>query len=240
MIVQFDQGGPDDPSALIAFDLESGRELWRTPRRAPNSWSSPAVINTGSRTEIITTCDPHVIAYDPAGGAELWRAEGLGGDVGPSAAFAGGLIFATNDGTNTLAIRAGGSGDVTKTHLAWSTYENTPDTASPLAAGGYLLVALSYGKLLCLGGADGKLAWEHDCEEGFNASPVLAGGRVYAVDLSGVTHVFGLGKAFKEEAACPLGEKVEATPAFAGGRIYIRGEKHLYCIGAGKGKPAGR
>jgi len=236
VIVQLDLGGnaADKLSKLIAMDIASGRILWSTPRDVPNSWASPVVINTGERKVVLTCADPFVIAYDPADGKELWRVKGLSGDVAPAPVYADGLFFATNEGAQVMAIRQGGSGDVTKTHVKWTGSDGLPDTASPLTDGRLLLQALSYGSVYCHDAREGKLLWEAEVGtdgEGAVASPVLVGSKVYLSDKTGVTHIFELGTTYVAGTKNPLGEKIEASLAFAGGRIYIRGVDHLYCIG---------
>lgn len=234
LILQFDQGSDaeEKKSRLIGFDPATGAEKWSTPRDVPNSWASPAIINTGARSELITCANPWVIAYDPASGKELWRANGLSGDVAPSPAFAGGLIFVTNDQAKTMAIKPGGAGDVTETNIAWSSDANLPDICSPASDGERVLLTQSGGSLLCLGASDGQTAWEHSLECSFSASPIVIGKLVYLAGQDGVTRIFELGgAAFALKGQGEVGELIHATPAFADGQIYIRGDKHLFAIG---------
>ena len=229
LILQFDQGhsADDDKSALLALDLETGRQAWRTPRPVPNSWSTPIVVNTGKREELITTANPWVIAYNPENGKELWRAECLGGDVAPSPVFAGGQVFAVNTGSNLAAIRPG-SGTVTP---AWLYQDDLPDIVSPVSNGELVFTVMTYGTLSCIDAKTGKMVWSEMLDGEFNASPTLVDDRMYLMDIDGLTRIIAAGRAYKELGKAALGEPSNSTPAFVGGRIYIRGKHNLYCIG---------
>jgi outer membrane protein assembly factor BamB len=235
LILLLDQGADAEAkkSRLIGLDPATGKEKWSTPRPVPNSWASPAIVKTASRFELVTCANPLVIGYDPANGKELWKMDGYGGEIAPSPAFDGQHIIVSNDGAATLAIKPGLSGDITQSGLAWKNEEGgCPDTASPLAFGKYVLLAANSGMITCLSAADGKKVWEHSLESQFTASPILAGKFVYLCGQDGVTRVIEPGDAWKPAGQGSVGEPIQVTPAFADGRIYIRGSKHLFCIGA--------
>ena len=240
VLVQFDRGSSADEnrSALIALDVKTGRTIWRAPRPVPNSWSSPLLVETDNGAELITAGDPWVISYDPETGVELWRCEGLSGDVAPVPVFAAGLVFVTNDFAQVMAIRTGGAGDVTKTHIAWTAEDGMSDASSPIATEKYFLQAHSSGLLTCYAAGTGKLLWEHDLQASVWASPTLVGGIVYLPGEDGKVYLFGLADKFNLIRACDLGEPLYATPAFADGFIYARGNKHLFCIGGSEGTTA--
>ncbi|MHB9025580.1 MAG: PQQ-like beta-propeller repeat protein [Armatimonadota bacterium] len=233
LIVQLDQSDPEK-SAVLALDPATGGIIWRTPRHVPGSWSTPLVIQYENRDELITCANPYVIAYEPATGRELWRAECLGGDVAPSPVYAGGLIFACNEYSSLAAIRPGGSGDVTKTHIAWTSTEGLPDIVSPVAGCDLLFIASSSGLVTCFEGNTGKKVWEHPFESPFRASPVLAGNTIYYLDTNGVMHFVKAHGEFREEGTASIGEEAVASPALVGKRLYLRGKTHLFCIGAAK------
>jgi len=232
LLVLFDQGdAEDDLSKLIAFDSLSGRTVWETQRLVPNSWASPIVINTGEREEIITCANPWVIAYEPVTGKELWRADCLSGDIAPSPIYANGLVFATNEYAYLAAIRPGGEGDVTETHIAWKAEDGLPDICSPLSNDELVFLLASYGILTCYNTQDGSVVWEQDLEASFKSSPSLVGDRVYLMSDEGVMFIVAATEEYKELGRAELGENVHACPAFMDGRIYIRGKENLYCIG---------
>jgi outer membrane protein assembly factor BamB len=114
-------------------------------------------------------------------------------------------------------------------------YDDLPDVASPLAAGELVVAAASYGVVTGLEAATGAVLWRQEFETGFYASPVLAGGRLYLLDRSGVMRILEASRRGGLLASLALGEPADATPAFRGGRIFIRGARHLFCIGAPDG-----
>jgi outer membrane protein assembly factor BamB len=232
LLVQYDQGAAEDEkSELIALDGLSGTIVWRTKRPVGNSWSSPIVPGVGDRHQVITCGDPWVIGYDPATGAELWRADCLGYDVAPSPIYANGLVFAIESSTELIAIRPDGRGDVTETHIAWINDEGGPDICSPVSNGELIFMLTTDGLLSCHQVSDGTKLWEHDLREYFMASPSLVGSSVYLLSEKGVMFIVEAGPEYKELAKCELGEGCHASPAFGDGRIYIRGVENLYCIG---------
>ena len=234
LLIQYDQGGVEDGlSALIALDTFSGNVVWQTKRPVGNSWSSPIVATVGDQTEVITCADPWVIAYEPAKGTELWRANCLKGDIAPSPIYSNGLVFVIEPYNKMVAIRTGGQGDVTKTHIAWTMEDGGPDICSPLSNGQVVFLMATEGLLSCYKLSDGKKLWEHDFLEYFRASPSLVGDKVYLLSEKGVMYIIQAGAEFKQLGKCVLGEECCASPAFADGRIFIRGLHNLYCIGSG-------
>jgi outer membrane protein assembly factor BamB len=222
LVVQYDhEGGP----RLLGLDTATGETVWETPRQVMTTWSSPIVVYTGRRPEIIINANPFVGSYDPDTGRELWQVECMFGEVGPSPAYTDKLVYAANQFAQLVAI------DVDTREILWEVYDDLPDASSPLAVEGCVYVPTSYGYLSCLDAATGVPYWTHDYGGSSYSSPVYAAGRVYWIDKSGVMHIFEAGKEFVPVSDPPLGEPSWAVPAFAEGRIYIRGEQHLYCIG---------
>jgi outer membrane protein assembly factor BamB len=231
LIVLLDQGGAEDGiSEIVGIEGTSGKTVWETDRPVPNSWATPIIIDTGDREEIITCGSPWVIAYQPATGAELWRAKCLGGDIAPSPVYGDGLVFVTNTYEILAAIRPGGQGDVTETHIVWTAEDGLPDICSPLTNGELVFLLETYGLLTCYDAKDGTKVWEQDLEETLTASPSLAGDNLYLMTSDGIMITVKASREFKEVGRSKLGENSEACPAFLDGRIYIRGEENLYCI----------
>jgi len=230
LLIQLDQGDADDKlSALIALNADTGKELWRTPRPVGSSWPTPIIAPVPSGDQLVTCANPFVISYNPDDGKELWRVDCLDGDGGPSPIYAAGMVFATNVSSKIAAIRPDGKGDVTKTHVQWEFDEDLPDTCSPLSDG-KLLWLMSEGEFSCLDAKTGKRLWHKDFEASFYSSPAMAGDRIYLISRKGKVYVVGTGRELKELARADLGERCDTSPAFASGRIYIRGKTHLYCI----------
>jgi len=233
LLIQYDQGGvEDEKSELIALDGFSGRIVWQTKRPVGNSWSSPIVASIGEQFQIITCGDPWVVAYSPADGAELWRVNCLSGDIAPSAIYANGLVFVIEPYSKLVAIKPDGKGDVTETHIAWISEEGGPDICSPVSNDESIFLLATEGLLESYNVSDGKRLWEKDMQEYFLASPCLVGNNLYMLSDKGVMFIAEAGSEYKELAKCELGEKCYASPAFADGRIYIRGVENLYCIGS--------
>ena len=234
LLIQFDQGGAKaGKSRLMALNAQSGKTAWEVKRLVPNSWASPIVFDHEDRSQVVTCADPWVIAYNPADGTELWRAKCLTGDVGVSPVFAAGVVHVGNEYCEWSAIRADGSGDVTKTHVLWTAEEGLPDTCSPLVTEKHVFLMPSWSTLTCYDVTSGKLLWEQDFEDGsFMSSPSEAGGRVYLFGTEGKAWVVEPGPTgCKTVGKGDLGEGCVTSPAFAEGRFYIRGKKHLFCIG---------
>ena len=232
LLIQYDQATADDnKSRMIALDTFSGMTVWETNRPVPGSWTSPIVVKIAEQSQLITCADPWVIAYNPASGAELWRADCLGTDVAPSPIYAGGLVFGIRPYSSLVAIKPTGQGDVTKTHIAWKATDNIPDIGSPVSNGELIFLLETYGILTCYKVSDGTKLWEQDLETSFMASLSLAGDRLYMLSEKGVMFIAKVGSEYVELTKSPLGEKCYSSPAFADGRIYIRAAENLYCIG---------
>ncbi|MBN1506130.1 MAG: PQQ-binding-like beta-propeller repeat protein [Sedimentisphaerales bacterium] len=232
VLIQFDQGdGSEGKSRFIALDGQSGKVAWQARRETPNSWTTPIVIDVAGKPQLITVAKPFVISYNPANGAELWRAECVGGDAAPSPIYAGGLIIVIEPYAQAVAVRPTGQGNVTKTHVVWHMEDSGPDICSPVSDGKYVYTLESGGLLLCTGLEDGKKAYEADVREECRASPGIVGDKLYLLDMKGIMHIAQTGPEFKEIARCELGEECFASPAFADGRICLRGAENLYYIG---------
>ena len=235
LVVVWDQGAADDgKSKLLGLDVATGKPLWETPREVANSWTSPLVIEVNGKPQVITSADPWVISYNPADGKEIWKAKCMEGDVAPSPVFANGLLYVGCDRTCIAAIKPDGTGDVTETHIAWKQEDaGLPDMCS-LLCDGPRVYTLVFGILYAFDAKTGKALWEHDTKVKFEASPSLFNGKLHLLGskgewLSGTADNEG----FKESGRNNLGEGIGASPAFMPGRIYLRGEKNLYCIGNG-------
>ncbi|MBI5690405.1 MAG: PQQ-binding-like beta-propeller repeat protein [Verrucomicrobia bacterium] len=238
VIVQLDQGesGPAN-SRIMAFDGVSGKQLWEKARSVPGSWSSPIVIEAAGKTQIIALGDPLVTAYAAGDGAEPWRAELPGGEVTPSPAFVGGLVLAVNPHNALLALKPDGAGDVTASHVAWKAEDDVPDVTSPVGNDELVFTVTSDGKLLCFDVKTGARVWMHELKQEVQASPAIAGGRLYLIGSNGVTIVAAVAREFKELARNELGEKIVASPAFVRGKIILRGLENLYCLAGETPKP---
>lgn len=238
VIVVYDQADAKaGKSKILALDSATGEPVWTTPRPVANSWVSPIVIKHQGREQIITSADPWVIAYDPATGKALWQAKCMRGDVAPSPSYANNLVYAACDQTCIAAIKPDGTGDVTDSHIAWQQEDaGLPDMSSLLCDGPHVYT-LVFGVLHAFDALTGDHLWQSDTKAKFQASPALVNGRILLLSTKG-TAIFGefATDGFKETGRAELGEAAAASPAFAPGRIYLRGKKHLFCIGTKDGK----
>jgi outer membrane protein assembly factor BamB len=224
LFIQYDT---NKSGRMLALNPSDGKTIWDIRRNNKISWASPVLIRHGEAYQIVTTADPYVAAHDPATGKQLWSVECMMGEVGPSVAYADGIIFAANEYAKLVAIES--SGNNAKT--IWENDEYLPEAASPVAYQGLLYLATSYGVVACYDGKTGEKYWEHEAGQGFYASPMVADGKVYVIDMGGKMHIFRSGKEKNIIGEPELGEKAFATPAFTDNRIYLRGQKNLYCIG---------
>ncbi|MEI6786851.1 MAG: PQQ-binding-like beta-propeller repeat protein [bacterium] len=232
IVIQYDQDVEKKiPSRLIALNAITGKQVWSTPRKVSDSWSSPIVVKTEKRPQVITMANDAVIAYDAASGRELWTVKCRGSDVGPSPIYAGGLVLASITGDRIYAIRPDGAGDVTATHVAWTSEDGVADVSSPVSNGELVFFVHSGGLVTCLETKTGKKVWDHNLDGEFYGSPGLAGDKLYLVARNGTVFILKAGRQFEEIGKAALGEPSDGSPVFAGDRILIRGIKALYCIG---------
>lgn len=223
LLVQYDT---NRSGKLLALDTQTGNTVWETARNSKISWSSPILANTGSRTEVILTTNPNVNGYDPETGKELWNIACLSGEVGPSAGYADGMVFAANEYAKLVGIKLGGAPEI-----VWEADEFLPEVASPLAVNGLLYVATSYGVLACYDAKSGEKQWEQDYGGSFYASPIYADGKVYITDMTGKTYIVKATRDYQLVGTPELGEKSVCSPIFQDGKVYLRGMNNLYCIG---------
>jgi outer membrane protein assembly factor BamB len=240
-------GDAEDDAFLLALDKRTGRTVWRTPREVPEcgGWSTPVLVTAGGRPELVLNGAKAVIAYDPATGRPLWSCRSFNGRGEPTATPGHGLLFLVNGLQGDLyAVRPGGDGDVTQTHMAWHTpRRGGRDQPSPIVVGDYLVVANMDGIATCYEAATGKERWKERLEGKFSSSPVAAGGRAYFQNEAGVTFVLEPGPAKKLVARNDLGagpdEVFRASLTPSGGQFFSRSDRALYCIGGQTGKPSG-
>jgi outer membrane protein assembly factor BamB len=216
-------------SAFVAgFDKKTGKQLWMTPRSENVGWGTAVVINTGTRDELIVSSQRRVVAYEPQTGKELWTVRGMTFEVIPTPVVGHGLVFASSGRAGpTIAIRPGGSGDVTSTHVAWSSPRGSPFVPSGLVVGDLLYLINDMQSILTVyEAATGKLVYQDRLgvaiREGFSASPVHVNGKIYFTNDDGQTFVVEAGRTFKLLHVNELGERTLASPALVDGTWYWR------------------
>ena len=235
LIVQLDQDeGALGGSKLLAFACATGRALWERSKPTHGSWASPIIVEAAGKTQIITVALPHVMSSSLADGAELWRAELMEGEITPSPIFAAGLAIVVNPSSKLLALRPDGAGDVTKSHIAWTAEENAPDVTTPVSNGELVFTVTSSGLLTCFDLKDGKKVWQKDLELEVQASPGIAGNRLFVLSTKGDALLVEAGREFKELGRAKFADLFHGSPAFLHGRVYLRGATNLWCLGGKK------
>lgn len=237
VIVQCDEDNGEG-SFIVALDKKTGKEAWRTPRKIQISWSTPLLVKTATRSELIASGTEHVISYDPATGKELWRHKGLESNAIPSPVANNDTVYlvAGFPAKIAMAIKLGGSGDLTGTpNVPWKYAKGTAYVPSPILYGDYLYLTTDRGILTCIDAKTGEVKYEGGripIPATFTASPVAFEGKILMTSEDGDTFIVKAGPKHEVLATNSVGEPVYASPAIADGRIFIRGEKNLYCIGS--------
>jgi outer membrane protein assembly factor BamB len=223
-------------SFVAAFDAKTGRTLWETPRTETVGWGTPVVITVDGHDELIVSSQYRVAAYDPLNGHELWTVKGNTFEVIPTPVVAYGLVFCSSGRAGpTIAIRPGGKGDVTKTHVVWSTPRGSPFVPSGVVHDGLLYLLNDMQSILTVYDAQsGALAYQGRLgvaqREGFSASPVVVNGELFFTNDDGETFVVKAGREFKLLHTNSLGERTLASPALVDGVWYWRTASSLIAI----------
>jgi outer membrane protein assembly factor BamB len=229
-------GDHDGNSYLIALSRANGLMLWKTPREHhTRSYCAPLIREINGRAQMILSGDKSVASYDPNTGSCYWIMDGPTDQFVASPVYSErcGLVFITGGfpDHHILAIRPDGAGNVTQTHIVWRTIQGAAYVPSPIIAGDYFLVVSDSGVAHCFEAKTGNLVWKERLGEE-HASLVSAEGRVYFLNDRGTTNVVKAGPVFEQVAQNEIGEKCFASPAVSRGQIFLRGETHLFCIGA--------
>jgi outer membrane protein assembly factor BamB len=228
-------GDGHDAAFVIALDKNTGKVRWRTNRRSPadQAYTTPLAIRVGDRDQIVSIGAFRVGAYDPATGKEIWRASYRDGFSNvPRPLFGHGLVYVATgfQQPSLIAVRPDGSGDVTKTHIAWELQRGAPLTPSPLLVGDELDVINDGGILSCVDARSGAVIWQQRLSGSFSASPVYADGKMFFSSEQGVTTVLAPGRQFQRVATNTLDGAILASIAVADGSLFVRTDTHLYRI----------
>jgi outer membrane protein assembly factor BamB len=222
---------------ITAFDARTGARRWSKPREEKIGWGTPIAIRAGTRDEIIVSSMRAVYAYNPDNGDVLWKVAGNLVEVIPTPVVGHGFVFASSGRSGpTLAIRPGGSGDVTATHVAWKEVKGSPFVPSPLLYGDELYMVNDMASIVTAYEAKtGTVLWQgrvgEATREGFSASPVGVDGKVFFTNDDGETFVLKAGRTFELLHVNRMNEKMLASPAMVDGTWYFRTHGHLMAVG---------
>jgi outer membrane protein assembly factor BamB len=232
----FNCDGGRDPF-VVALHRSTGEVAWKAPRETSAakkfSFSTPLVLEDGGRELVVSPGSGAVIAYDAASGEEVWRVDyGQGYSVVPRPVLGEGLLYVSSgfDSASVFAVRTGGRGDVTDTHVAWKASRGAPKTPSMLLVGGELYFVADNGIATCVDARTGQQHWQERIGGNVSASPVYADGRIYITTEDGRTIVIAASREFEKLAENDLGERTLASAAISGKALFIRTASNLYCI----------
>lgn len=230
-------GDHDGPAYLVALNQETGETVWKTDR--PNmtrSYCVPIIRTIGDRNQMILSGSLSVASYDPDTGRQHWVIDG------PTEQFVASLVYNRDldllfltcgfPQRHMMAIRPGGSGNVTRTHIAWRDTVGAAYVPSPIAVGDYFIVVADNGVASCFVAATGERLWRERLPGGHSASLITANdGLVFFLSDGGIMSVVKPGPTFDVIAQNELGEPASASPAIYGGQWFLRGKRSLFCIG---------
>ncbi|MBI3866768.1 MAG: PQQ-like beta-propeller repeat protein [Planctomycetia bacterium] len=230
-------GDADKDAFVMGLNKQTGETVWKTPRDDFRGWSTPIVIESAGRTELVLNGHTGVTAYDPSSGKKLWFCKSFNGRGEPTVTPAGNLLCAVNGLSGDIyAVRPGGEGDVTKTHMAWHTpRRGGRDTPSPIAIDRYIVVVDMKGIATCYDAESGAELWKDRICDAIASSPFAVDGLAYFQDEKGETVVLKPGPALDVVARNSLGADKEifrASPVPLDGRLLSRSQTTLYCIGS--------
>jgi outer membrane protein assembly factor BamB len=228
-------GDGKDKSFLIALSRSDGKTVWRDNRTNKGiSYSAPFIREFAGHTQLIQCGDRCVAGFNPDTGERLWTVDGPSQEFVATPVYSetAGLVFISSSWPKQvlLAIRPDGSGDVTKTHVAWSDRKGAPYVPSMIVVGDLLFSINRGGTVFCYEAATGEVLWQEKLGR-HHASPVLVGGRVFFINDNGQVNVIKPGREFECVATYELGESCYASPAISDGHVFVRGFQHLFCFG---------
>lgn len=233
-----------DTQIVYGLDKMSGNVRWKTPRahigearltgksNVPMGFSTPLLLEVDGVMQVISTGADHVAGYDARTGKEIWWSSYDGYSLIPRPVVGAGMVFVCSGYGSPLvyAIRLGGKGDVTESHVEWSTKKGAPHSASPIIVGTELYFVSDGGVAFCVDAKTGKEHWQQRLGGNFSASPIFAAGRLYFLDETGSTTVIAPGKEYKELAKNQVTGRTLASLVPLEGGMLLRTDKHLMRI----------
>ncbi len=221
-------------SYLLAVDKRTGQQRWKADRgKGRMSYSTPLVVDTPTGPELIVNSSERVDAYDPRTGMHLWHTGGTNRFPIPMPVFHDGVIYMSRGYRSSpyMAVRPGGRGDISKSHVLWESATGAPYISSLVYYDGLIYMATDVGAVTVVDAANGQRVSQQRIEGVFSASPVAADGKIYFVSENGETVVLQAGRTPTVLARNDLGERQIASPAISNGQMFIRTDDHVFAIG---------
>ncbi len=220
---------------LAALNKTDGQIIWKVPHNeSAHSFSTPIFREMAGKMQMIFGGNKEIASYNPEDGSKYWFVNGPSEDFTSSPVYNEklGLVLISSAWPQRflLAIKPDGTGDVTESHVVWQTKEGAVYVPSPITSNDYVFTTMTNGKVHCIEVSSGKTVWVENLGKQYS-SPVLADGMVYMPNDEGVITVIKPGPTYEYIAKNSIGERMNASPAISNGKIYLRGDKHLFCIG---------
>ena len=221
---------------VAAIDAESGKLAWKTPRsveaRVSHSFATPALAKVEGKTQVLAPGPNHLAAYDPGSGVELWRVQAPGWSVVPQPVIGHGLVIYNHDYDHPelIAVRLGGAGDVTESHIAWRLQRGAPSSPSPLLVDDELYFVSDNGIASCVNVRTGERHWSERLGGNYSAAPIFANDKILFLNEDGLATWIESGQQFKLSGTNEVPGRTFATPAFSDGAMFLRTDEHLYKI----------
>jgi len=228
---------PWDQAVITALDKNTGSVRWKARRGSSRiAHVTPQILSQDGQEQLVSSAGDVVQGFDLKTGERLWTVASTGEGVVPSLVIGDGLIFATSGfGQPTIrAIRTGGKGDVTQSHIAWESADDVPMVPSMLYVKPHLFLVTEGGVAKCLAAATGEVLWRNRLAGRYSASPIWVDGKIYFLSEQGRTTIVDAAGEFNVVAQNELQEKCCASPAVSNKHIFIRSEDAVYCIGPGQ------
>ena len=233
VIIQRDEDN-GEKSSIVAYDKRTGKEAWRTKRDVQITWATPVIVEAAGRPELVTNATEFIIGYDPATGKELWRTKGVESNAIHTPLIGHGLVIVTAGypAKKVIAVRPGAVAD--RERVAWEYSKGTGYVLSNILYGDYVYLLTDNGIVTCLDAKTGEVKYEGGrtpAPARFMGSPVAFDGFIAMTSEDGDTYMLKAGPTHAIVRTNSIDEPVFSSPAIANGRIYIRGQKHLFAIG---------
>jgi len=226
-------------SYVVAHDVRTGRERWKTLRMTDakseecDAYTTPVFAQVDGKPQMVVMGGNQLDGYDPTNGKQLWFLPRIvGGRTVSGATVAEGMAFATQGKSGPLlAVKLGGTGQLPRSDITWKFEKGTPDSCTPVAWEDHLFTITDNGIARCFDIHTGRTLWTERLKGDYKASPVAAEGRIYFLNIHGLCTVVAAGAQFDKLAENQIDDDTIASPALSDGRLYLRGHKAMYCVG---------